>query len=89
MDWLVGLQFQRGPKLFVRGAQVFFFFFKLTYLKKKNIGLEGSGPHLCLSLTQGNQKENKNKTRLITIQQYKSQSAKTPDGKLKNKDEPY
>ena len=36
-----------------------------------------------------NQKENKNKTRLITIQQYKSQSAKNPVGKLKNKDESY
>ena len=47
------------------------------------------GPHLCLSLALRNQKENKNKTRLITIQQYKSQTAKTPNGKLKNKDEIY
>ena len=46
-------------------------------------------PHLCLSLALRNQKENKNKTRLITIQQYKSQTAKTPNGKLKNKDEMY
>ena len=36
-----------------------------------------------------NWKENKNETRLITIQQYKSQKAKNPDGKLKNKDEIY
>ena len=36
-----------------------------------------------------NRKENKNETRLITIQQYKSQKAKNPDGKLKNKDEIY
>ena len=88
--WVNGLQFQRGHKLFVWGAQVpfFFFFWKLTYLKKI-IWTRGAGPHLCLSLALRNQKENKNKTRLITIQQYKSQTAKKPDGKLKNKDETY
>ena len=32
-----------------------------------------------------NQKENKNKTKLITTQQYKSQTAKNPGEKLKNK----
>ena len=90
MGWPAGLQFQRGPKLFVRGAQVFFFFLlKINLLKKTIYWARGAGAHLCLSLAQRNLKENKKKERLITIQQYKSQSTKTPDGKLKNKDELY
>ena len=80
----LGYNFRGGSSLFI------FIFWKINLLKKNNnIGPEGPSPHLCLSLAQRNQKENKNKTRLITIQQCKSQSAKTLDGKLKNKDETY
>ena len=90
MGWPAGLQFQRGPKLFVRGAQVFFFFLlKINLLKKIYIlGQRGWGPPVSIP-SPAKPKGKQKKTRLITIQQYKSQSTKTPDGKLKNKDELY
>ena len=87
--WVNGLQFQKGLKLFVRGPKSFFFFWKLTYLEKKEIWARGAGPPPVSVLGPMKPIGKQNRTQLITIQQYKSQMAKNLDGKLKNKDETY
>ena len=80
----LGYNFKGGPSLF-------FFFLKINQLKKrkKNWAKGARAPTCVYPWPCKTRTKNKNKTRLITIQQYKSQTAKTPDGKLKNKDETY
>ena len=79
-----------GAQAFCKGGPSSFFL-KLTYLKYIyiyiNIWTRGAWPPPMSIPALRNQKENKNKTRLITIQQYKSQTAKNPNGKLKNSTE--
>ena len=53
------------------------------------LGQRGWGPPVSIPSPAKPKGKQKKKTRLITIQQYKSQTAKNPNGKLKNKDETY